>query len=74
MESDELQQALLEEAYNTGAGPDWTALASKLGMELSADEAEAYLDDILGGDYELSEFELELVAAASSTQCGNLGT
>ncbi len=69
----QLQEALLEEAYKTGEEPLWRSLAKEHGFDVTDGDVSGYLNGIGGDEYELTEFELGLVAAASSSTCGDDG-
>lgn len=78
MQTPEIQQEILEvltTMKETNEAPDWGKLAANWGFsDVTEEDILEYGDTLTSDDYELTDFELEMVSAASSTQCGNLGT
>ena len=68
-----LSQKLLDEAYATNAAPDWAAHAKTCGLHFTSDEADQYLQSLQDSEYELTEIELELVAAGTFVQSDTAG-
>lgn len=61
---------VLEQMRNTRETPDWQALAADWGVsDINQEAVLAYGDRLMADDYELSNFELEMVAAGASTTC-----
>ncbi len=72
----DLQSALADDvttAYDDGGAPDWKSIAHKYGFDMTQEEADAYWDGLCDEEYELTEFELEMVAAATPPTCVDTG-
>ncbi len=76
LEDVSLQEEIIEHTYATGTGEMWVPMAQKYGFDITAAEADQYLESLQDDEYELSDFELELVAAGTpggGSGCGGDG-
>ena len=72
LEDSALSKRLLDEVYSTGDAPNWSEHGKLAGLDFTNEEAQGYMDQ-LDDEYELTEFELELVAAAVPPSCSDQG-
>lgn len=77
MATPEIQAEILDaltRIRETGQTPDWEQLAASWGFGgISQQDVWGYGDSLMDDAYELSDFELEMVAAGTPEQSGNTG-